>query len=88
MSELSKAYNRGYYAGSRSWYPKHAPPLPPDEVIANLIVALQDLYNAVDAELAMLDEDDPWEIALAPKLENAFGALDGYREWLRTGGAK
>lgn len=82
-TEASKAYCRGYYAGSQGWYPKGTPPLPPEMVIADLIVALQGLCNAVDGLLATIDEDDEWALDLAPSLENGFNAIESYKAWLR-----
>lgn len=83
-TECRRAYNRGYYAGSKGWYPKSAPPLPPEPVVADLINALNDLCNAVDGMLATFDTDDDIAQALDCPLMVGFGALTNYKSWLRA----
>jgi hypothetical protein len=59
--------------------------LPPDQIIAELIGALGDLCNAVDAELAPMDEGDEWQTTLGNPVEAGYAAIERYREWLREG---
>jgi hypothetical protein len=83
MKETHRAYNQGYFAASERWYSKEKPPLPPDECVRSLIIALQELCNAADSLLATIDENDEWSQSLGPHLDNGLAALEQYKDWLR-----
>lgn len=82
-TEVHKAYNRGYFAGSKGAFPKGKPPIPPNDVIAELVTSLERLCNAVDNNLATLDDEDDWSRELGLPLDEGYAALERYREWVR-----
>ena len=83
MSEVSKAYSRGYAQAARKVWPPHKPPIPPDERIAGLVKALMNLRDGVDAELAKFGEDDEIEKVLGPLVAAADAELAKLTEWVR-----
>lgn len=60
-----RAYGRGYNTRASQW-PKHKPPIPPDPIVGAMVSALRELRDEIDSQLAMFDDNDPLEIALAP----------------------
>lgn len=80
-AEVSE-YSKGYHAGSRRYWPKHRPPTPPDEVIAAIVRASQDLRDAVDSQLAVLDEDDVLVKELGPMIDKFDSAMVNLSNWL------
>lgn len=80
--EESRAYSRGYQAGSKGRYPKHLPPSPPDEVAAAIYEALTELRSRADAELATFPDDDEIRDAFEPALDKADAAIEAYAAWL------
>lgn len=75
------AYQRGYAAGIRGRWPEHKPPLPPNEIIADLLLALREIRDHLDGELATID-DPEWEAAFGPIIERADTAAQLVTEWL------
>lgn len=83
--EEKQAYGRGYAAGIRGRWPAHKPPLPPNEIIAGLLLALREIRDHLDGELAAID-DPEWEAAFGPIIEKADTAAELLTEWLVTKG--
>ena len=79
--EEGRAYQLGYAAGLRNRWPKHRPPQPPNQIIANLLLALREIRDHLDHELATID-DPGWESSLAPIIEKADDAAEAVTEWL------
>lgn len=79
--EEKRAYSRGYCRGNR--WPEHRPPVPPEEHVAALMTAARRLADAVDGQLAMLLEDDPWQESLGVPLNGLNAAMSQITEWLR-----
>jgi len=77
-----RAYSKGYNAGVRHRWPAHKPPRPPEEIIAELIHTAQALRDAIDAQLAMFDDDDPLELAIGHKIEAFDNAMTKVTQWL------
>lgn len=77
-----RAYSRGYNAARKKSWPAHRPPLPPHEVVANLMSALQQLRDAVDNGCATFDATDPFVVALDPAITIADAAMEKVTEWL------
>lgn len=82
--EYRRAYAKGYIAGSRGRWPDHKPPLPPNEMAAELIATLKAMRNCLDGELAKLDKEDPWESLFGPLIDRADEALAKVNTWLRA----
>lgn len=76
-----RAYGNGYAAGIRGRWPAHKPPLPPKEIIADLLLALREIRDHLDGELATID-DPEWEAAFGPIIEKADAAAESVTEWL------
>lgn len=83
MTEGEKrAYQRGYAAGIRGRWPAHKPPEPPNEIVANLLLALREIRDHLDAELAEIG-DAEWEAAFGPIIDKADEAAEAVTEWLK-----
>jgi len=80
--EESRAYSRGYSAGSRGHWPLHRPPVPPHKVVSRLMTAARDLRDEVDGTLATLCEDDEWQEPLGPLVDAVDVALTRIGTWL------
>lgn len=83
-TDAQKAYQRGYYAGSRGRWPEHKPPLPPDEVLSELIQTARTMRDAVDSWLAQFDEGDPVGDLIWPHIDNFDRANEKLNLWLKT----
>jgi hypothetical protein len=83
-SETQKAYSRGYWRGSRGAWPDHRPPAPPNEIIAAIVCAAQNLRDAADGVCAVLMEEDEFATQLAPRIDDFDTAMTRYGEWLRS----
>jgi hypothetical protein len=81
-TEEKRAYQRGYNNRAHQW-PEHKPPLPPNEIISGLMVALKNLRDAVDLELAKIDPEDEWTLILGPKVDACDAAMSAVSKWLR-----
>jgi ribosome modulation factor len=79
--EEQRAYQRGYATGIRGRWPAHRPPQPPNQVIANLLLALREIRDHLDTELAVIG-DPEWEAAFAPIINKADAAAESVTEWL------
>ena len=86
--EERRAYARGYHAGSRSAWPEHRPPRPPDELCAELIDAMRRLRDCADGWLAMFcaEDDDQMHSEIAEGIDHADVVLAKVSEWLRGKG--
>jgi hypothetical protein len=83
MSREEKlAYQRGYQAGLRGRWPAHKPPAPPNEIVASLLLALREIRDHLDAELAAIS-DPEWEAAFGPIIDKADEAAEAVTEWLK-----
>ena len=83
MTEGEKrAYQRGYAAGIRGRWPMHKPPEPPNEIVANLLLALREIRDHLDSELAAIG-DAEWEAAFGPIIDKADEAAEAVTEWLK-----
>jgi len=81
--EEKRAYQRGYAAGIRGRWPVHRPPQPPNQVIASLLLALREIRDHLDSELATID-DAEWELAFSPIINKADAAAESVTEWLAS----
>lgn len=79
-----RAYGRGYNAGSRHAWPQHRPPVPPDEMISELLRAAQQLRDAADTFLATLLPDDEMVDKLGPGIDAVDVILDRMAAWVRS----
>ena len=77
------AYGRGYNAGASRRWPDHKPPRPPNEVVAKLMDALQDISDAVDNMCATFPEDDPLVAQMWPLVDKSRDALASVTQWLK-----
>lgn len=82
--EQRRAYSRGYNAGSRGRWPEHKPPLPPDETIQRMILAMRKLRDTVDGQLATILEDDPWQEILGNPIDEVDAVLIDVSRWLKA----
>jgi len=80
-AEETRAYRRGYSAGSR--WPDHRPPHPPHELSAQLIKASQELRDAVDDFLATIDKEDELQGRLGEPVDRLDAVLVRIGEWLK-----
>ena len=80
--EEKLAYGRGYNTGAAGRWPEHRPPAPPDPLVAELMRAATSLRNAVDGELATLDEEEPWQKTLGDPLDAVDAAMTAIGQWL------
>lgn len=76
-----RCYMNGYNAGRRRAWPLHKPPLPPEGHLKQLMQALLELRDGVDAELAVLEGDEMVR-RLGPLVDQADTALTQIGEWL------
>lgn len=83
--EQQRLYGRGYSAGRRGSWPAHRPPSPPVEQVAAIMAAARELRDAVDAELAVFDPDDPMAIHLGPLIDRFDQAMTHVSDWLTKG---
>lgn len=86
--ELTRAYLKGYYAGSRGRWPNHKPPNPPQEQVLALFVAAKDLADAANDVLSVIIPDEDIFIALKNQLDSVDSAFSEISKWLRDQGAK
>ena len=84
--EEKRAYARGYYASRMGRWPEHQPPFPPEEVIANLMIALRNLRDVADGICSTIDKDDEFAVCLGPAIDKADEAMIAVSEWLRKEG--
>lgn len=86
MSELEqrRAYSRGYSTGSQGKWPAHRPPCPPVEVVAELMTAAREVRDALDDELAKMDDED-WEKRFSPMIDRIDTAMVSVSKWLMAG---
>jgi hypothetical protein len=63
-------------------WPAHKPPEPPNEIVANLLLALREIRDELDGALATID-DAEWEAALGPIIDKADAAAEAVTEWLK-----
>lgn len=77
-----RLYGRGYNAGVNGRWPEHRPPRPPDENVAAILKAAQELRDGVDGEIAMFDEHDPIAKKLGPLIDALDDELVKVRRWL------
>lgn len=76
-----RAYSRGYTAGSRGRWPEHRPPQPPNQIVAELLLALREIRDELDGGLAAID-DEEWEKLFGPIIERADAAAEMVSAWL------
>jgi len=84
------AYKRGYgkgYTRRADQWPEHRPPIPPEPVVAELMLALRALRDEADYMCATLDPGDEFEQRLGPRIDAADEAMRKVSTWLRSGGA-
>lgn len=81
--EEKRAYARGYNARKSHLWPSHVPPVPPNEIVKELMDALTVIRNGVDAELSQFGPDDEWERRLGPLIDRADAALLAVSEWIQ-----
>lgn len=81
--EEKRGYSRGYIAGSRSRWPEHRPPLPPDPLIRRLMEAARTIRDGHDSLLATLGPGDEFEQQLVPGIDALDAAMRDVTEWLR-----
>lgn len=82
--DQKKAYGRGYTAGSRSRWPEHRPPLPPDPLVRRLLAAAQTIRDGHDKLLATLGPGDDFEQELGPGIDALDAAMREVTDWLRN----
>lgn len=80
----SRAYSRGYSAGRRGAWPDHRPPVPPSPIIAKVLEAAKSLRDAVDGELATLEQDDRWQTIFGNPVDEFDQAMIEFGEWVRA----
>lgn len=80
--EERRAYQRGY-SRSRVW-PDHAPPLPPNHVVAAIIKAARELRDKSEWWLTQLDFDDndPCSVELLAGIDAVDSALKSVTAFL------
>lgn len=78
-----RAYQRGYHRGSRSAWPEHKPPLPPDDIVYPVMQAARRIRDEYDDFLAVLGEEDEFEKVIGPLIDQLDAAMTKYGEWLR-----
>lgn len=78
------AWRKGYAKGLKRAWPDHAPPYPPTYQVRDLMMATQELRNAVDTMLATWDPDDEWAKTLGPLIDTADIAIAQIGAWLKT----
>jgi len=81
-NEEKRAYQRGYAAGLRGKWPAHKPPEPPNQIVASLLLALREIRDHLDSELAAIC-DPEWEAAFGPIIDKADDAAESVTEWLK-----
>lgn len=81
-TDYQRAYNKGLTAGRSGKWPDHVPPLPPDPV-GEVCAALIALREAIDAELAKFDPDDPLNVTLSPHIDRATKALSAVTQHIK-----
>lgn len=81
-----RGYSRGYNAGYRRKWPAHLPPIPPQEVVADLMRAAIELRNRADGLIATGDyeDDGPFEQRLGPGIDAVDAALIRLSRWLKS----
>lgn len=82
QSEHSKAYMRGYSAGSSKKWPAHRPPHPPNELVAQLMRAAEKLRDEADDICSILLPDDEFVTKLSPGIDDVNTALKAVTQWL------
>lgn len=78
------AYQRGYQRGLQGRWPAHRPPEPPNQIVAALLLALREIRDHLDGELATIG-DSEWEAAFAPIIDRADAAAELVTAWLTSG---
>lgn len=75
------AYQRGYAAGIKGKWPSHKPPYPPTKIIGELLRAIREIRDQLDAELAAIS-DEEWESKFGPLIDRADEAGEMVTNWL------
>lgn len=83
-NEYYRGYGAGYYRGGQNRWPLHRPPHPPQEMVRRLMETAMALRDAVDGELAMLDEEDPWQEKLGEPMDRVTEAFEVIGRWLKN----
>jgi len=78
-----RAYSRGYWRGSQRAWPDHRPLVPPHGIVGPIVKAAQELRDVADHICAIIDKEDDFAKALAPKIDAFDEAMTKYGEWLR-----
>jgi hypothetical protein len=56
--EETRVYAKGYNAGRANRWPDHKPPMPPNELLAELMRAASEVRDEMSGLLGSFDEDD------------------------------
>ena len=75
------AYQRGYNTAAR--WPEHKPPVPPAKNVAILFQAAKALRDAVDAQLAAFDPEDPLQKTLGEHVDAVDDAFAAISQWIK-----
>jgi hypothetical protein len=87
-TDYQRGYSKGYQRGRNGTWPDYVPPAVPCEIVDALRLALVNLRNAIDAQLAVFDEDDPLNLALSQHIDAATQALSRLTHYATTGDTK
>ena len=79
----SRAYGKGYTAGSNRRWPEHKPPYPPQAEVRALMEAVHKLRDCADHLCATIDPEDDWYKELSPGIDEVDAALVKISEWLK-----
>ena len=74
------AYQRGYSRGHR--WPEHRPPMPPNDVLAEYMMAMREGRDAIDMFQAALMPDDEWSKQLCPIIDRIDEAHEKLSAWI------
>lgn len=80
--EECACYQRGYIRARKALWPESGVPVPPDDVIAQLIAALRRLRDEYDSLCATFSPDDEVVIALDSAIQQADASLEVLHDWL------
>lgn len=84
MTDYKRIYMRGYNAGSRTAWPEHKPPAPPEAVIAELIETGRALRDRLDTLLSQgYFEEGSERRSMDAEVEAFDKAMGNLSRWLK-----